>query len=431
MRRRFFHLYRHSLLLAFFWVSLASLATARPHDGVDYAKLTAAGVPVHLISVDLSRADLVIRPVVAPAGQRYTMGQFVKAHRPLAAINGTFFDTLTGVTVGNLVSKGRLLTEGMAGSNLVFRRDGRIELISSGRNLGRYVDWADADFGIGGGPTLLADGDYVVDPASEGFSDPSLFRPRPRTAMGVTTDGRLRMVVVTQGVSLWTLARIMKDLGCVHALNLDGGSSSAMTVGGTTMVAPQRRLTNMVGVFSVAKDADLGRALNVAETRASQHYQRGMEFQSLGLRLEARSQMRQAVAKAPGEPAYWKAAGAAEQAMSNRPRAVEDWSRAAEMYRDRGDMVATLEVARLILSVEPTNLHANLLCAESLVEQGLDEEAMPYLEAVLQAAPGHQEATELVEGVKFRARSREAMRVPERSLSLALLSLGLLSSARF
>lgn len=411
-----------------FWASLAALAGARPHEGVEYAKLTAAGVPVHLITVDLSHSDLVVRPVVAPSGQRYSMGQFVKAHRPLAAINGTFFDTLTGVTVGNLVSKGRLLTEGMAGSNLVFRRDGRIELISSGRNLGRYVDWADADFAIGGGPTLLADGEYVVDPGREGFSDPSLFRPRPRTAMGVTSEGRLRMVVVTQGVSLWELAHIMKDLNCVHALNLDGGSSSAMSVGGTTMVAPQRRLTNMVGVFSVRRDADLGRALNVAETRASQHFQRGVEYQSLGMRLEARSQMRQAVAKSPGEPAYWKAAGLSEQAMRNYPRALEDLSRALELYRERGDMLATVEVAQLILALDQTNLHANLVCGEALIEQGLDDQAVPYLEAVLAAAPGHQQASDLIEGVKFRARSKEAWRVPQRSLSLALQSLGLATS---
>jgi uncharacterized protein YigE (DUF2233 family) len=392
---------------------------ARPHDGVEYVKLEAAGVPVHLVNVDLARADLVIRPVVAPAGQRYSMGQFVKAHRPLAAINGTFFDTLTGVTVGNLVSKGRLLTEGMAGSNLVFRGDGRVDLISSGRNLGRYQDWADVDFAIGGGPTLLAHGDYVVDPGREGFRDPSLFRPRPRTAMGVTGDGKLRMVVVTQAVSLWTLAHIMKDLGCIHALNLDGGSSSAMSVGGTAMVSPQRRLTNMVGVFSVHKDADLGRAVGVAEIRASQHYLRGQEYAALGMRPEARSQMRQAVAKAPSEPLYWKAAGEAEQSMNNLGRAVADLARAAELYMGQGDLVAAEAVARWILDLDQHNQHANLVCGEALIEQGFDQEARPHLLAVLASSPGHQRATELLEGVEFRARRQEALRVHEETLALA------------
>ncbi len=413
-----------TLRFLLFLTSLSGALWARPHQGVEYVKMQAAGVPIHLINVDLKRQDLVLRPVIAPAGQRYTMQQFVKAHRPIAAINGTFFDTLTGITVGNLVSRGRLLSEGMAGSNLIFRHDGRIELTSSARNLGRYQDWADADFAIGGGPTLLADGQYVIDPHAEGFSDPSLFKPRPRTAIGVTADGKLRMVVVTNGVTLWTLGHIMKDLGCVHALNLDGGSSSAMSVGGTTMVAPSRRLTNMVGVFSVAKDANLERAMGVAETRASQHYQRGNELARMGMRIEARSQMRQAVAKAPSEPIYWKAAGLAEASLNNALRAVADLSRAADIYMNRGDLVAALETSRMILEFDAENLHANLLCGEALIEQGMDQEAVPHLEAVLATSPGHEKATELIEGVEFRARSLEALALPLDNAAFAATALG-------
>lgn len=401
------------------------MASAQHHEGVEYIKLKAAGVPVHLVSVNLKREDLVLRPVLAPSGQRYSMQQFVKAHRPIAAINGTFFDTLTGITVGNLVSQGRLLSEGMAGSNLVFHKDGRVELLSSARNLGRYQDWADVNFAIGGGPTLLAEGQYVMDPKGEGFRDPALFKPRPRTAIGVTGDGKLRMVVVTHGVTLWTLAHIMKDLGCVHALNLDGGSSSAMSVRGSTVVAPARRLTNMVGVFSIDKDADLARVVGVAETRASQHYQRGIEFQQLGRPLEARSQMRQAAAKAPSEPLYWKAAGLSEQVMNNKARAVVDLARAADLFMSRGDLVATEEVSRLVLGLDQSHLRANLIYSEALIEQGRDEEAVPYLRLVLESVPGHERATELLEGVEFRIRSQEALKLPFVSLSMVWTTLGI------
>lgn len=384
-------------------------ATARPHDGVSYQKLTAAGVPIHLVTVDLNRSDLVIRPVVAPAGQRYTVGQFIKAHRPLVAVNGTFFDTLTGVTVGNLVSEGRLLSEGMIGSNLILKRDGGAELTSSRRNLGRYQDWTQASFAIGAGPTLLADGQYVLNPKGEGFSDPSLFRPRPRTAIGVTPQGKLRMVVVTNGVTLWTLAHIMKDLGCHHALNLDGGSSSSLSVGGKTVVAPSRKLTNMVGVFTVERDAKLGRALGVAQERASQHYTRGQEFQKLGLPTQARSQLRQAVAKGPEEPLYWYAAGTAEESMANVSRAAVDFLRAAELYFARGDLVAAEEAARRVLALSPEHLTANLLYGETLVEQGRDQEALAYLETVLSASPGHPRASDLLEGIRFREKAHEVL----------------------
>ncbi len=399
-----------SITFCWLFLALALPSVARPHDGVSYQKLTAAGVPIHLVTVDLNRSDLVIRPVVAPAGQRYTVGQFVKAHQPLAAVNGTFFDTITGVTVGNLVSEGRLLSEGMAGSNLILRRDGGTELTSSKRNLGRYQDWSQTSFAIGAGPTLLADGAYVLDPRSEGFRDPSLFRPRPRTAIGVTKENKLRMVVVTNGVTLWTLAHIMKDLGCHHALNLDGGSSSSLTVGGSTVVAPQRKLTNMVGVFTVDKDAKLGRAMGVAQERASQHYERGQEYLSLGWRVEARSQLRQAVAKGPDEPTYWRAAGVAEESMLNPTRAVTDFSRAAELFLARGDLVSAEESAKRVLALQPEHLVANLTCGEALVEQGRDDEAVGHLEAVLATLPGHPRATDLLDGILYRDKARETIK---------------------
>ena len=217
------------------------------------------------------------------------------------------------------------------------------------------------------------------------------------------------MVVVTNGVTLWTLAHIMKDLGCRHALNLDGGSSSSMSVGGQTMVSPSRKLTNMVGIFTVDKDAKLGRAVGVARERASQHYERGQEFLSMGWSLEARSQLRQAVAKGPNEPNYWRAAGFSEVAMSNSPRAAADFQRAAELFLQQGDLSSAEEVARRALELQPENLSANLVCGESLVEQGRDNEAVAYLETVLAASPGHPRAMDLLEGIRYREKAQEAL----------------------
>ena len=44
----------------------------------------------------------------------------------------------------------------------------------------------------------------------------------------------------------------MKALGCVDALGLDGGSSTAIYAGGKTRVRPGRRLTNVLMV-SIAR----------------------------------------------------------------------------------------------------------------------------------------------------------------------------------
>ena len=62
----------------------------------------------------------------------------------------------------------------------------------------------------------------------------------PRTAIGLTARGEWVLVVVdgradpthSVGATLEELARLMRQLGCVQAMNLDGGGSSAMAIEG-------------------------------------------------------------------------------------------------------------------------------------------------------------------------------------------------------
>ncbi len=67
----------------------------------------------------------------------------------------------------------------------------------------------------------------------------------PRTAMGYTKDNQLIILVVegrnqgvAEGASLKDLANILIDIGCVEALNLDGGGSSCMLVNGKETIKP-------------------------------------------------------------------------------------------------------------------------------------------------------------------------------------------------
>ena len=85
---------------------------------------------------------------------------------------------------------------------------------------------------VGGGP-MLVDGGHVVVGACSG----SICAPNPRTAIGVTADGRYLLVVAdgrragwATGMTLNQLAVLMVSLGAVQALNLDGGGSSTMVV---------------------------------------------------------------------------------------------------------------------------------------------------------------------------------------------------------
>lgn len=103
---------------------------------------------------------------------------------------------------------------------------------------------------IGGGPVILHDGDvcfdYLMTPQNRYKTNYELlqddiFGPNiypQRTAVGYTADGDIILMVVdgrnvagSRGVSLDQLARMMKGVGCVGALNLDGGGSTTMCVG--------------------------------------------------------------------------------------------------------------------------------------------------------------------------------------------------------
>jgi Phosphodiester glycosidase len=93
---------------------------------------------------------------------------------------------------------------------------------------------------VGGIPQLIRDG--VVDPITygkeEGIRDAFVTDRHPRTAVGIKEDGKTLVFVVVDGrqskrsigISLPDLAEYMKELGCVQALNVDGGGSSTMMV---------------------------------------------------------------------------------------------------------------------------------------------------------------------------------------------------------
>ena len=67
---------------------------------------------------------------------------------------------------------------------------------------------------------------------------------QPRTAVGAMEDGRLvflecegrQMTEGVYGLTTGEVAQVLADLGCTEAINLDGGGSSCMLVGGKTTI---------------------------------------------------------------------------------------------------------------------------------------------------------------------------------------------------
>ncbi|HTM93099.1 MAG TPA: phosphodiester glycosidase family protein [Flavisolibacter sp.] len=98
---------------------------------------------------------------------------------------------------------------------------------------------------IGGGPVLLQNGHIKIANEEElKFTGKAINDKHPRTAMGYTKDNKLIILVIqgrsesSDGATLIQEAQILKDLGCVEALNLDGGGSSCLLINGKETIKP-------------------------------------------------------------------------------------------------------------------------------------------------------------------------------------------------
>lgn len=110
---------------------------------------------------------------------------------------------------------------------------------------------------IGGGPLLIRNGQIVLDGRLEQFSPAFIQERAARSAIGQTADGKILIVtaqnnVLGVGATLSEMAEIMQQLGAINALNLDGGSSTTLYLGGQILDRPARssaRVHNAIGIF--------------------------------------------------------------------------------------------------------------------------------------------------------------------------------------
>jgi exopolysaccharide biosynthesis protein len=107
---------------------------------------------------------------------------------------------------------------------------------------------------VGGGPVLVQNGEInITNNEERKFAGKAVEDKHPRTAMGYTKDGYLVILVVegrnngvAEGASLIQLAQMLKEIGCVEALNLDGGGSSSLLVNGKETIAPSDKTQRAV-----------------------------------------------------------------------------------------------------------------------------------------------------------------------------------------
>jgi hypothetical protein len=119
----------------------------------------------------------------------------------------------------------------------------RIE--EAGDGSGSARNWENMSYIVGGTPVLIREGQVVEDFEAEKVREGFVKDRHPRTAVGLRPDGTWVLAVVdgrqpslSVGMSMSELAEFMKSLGCVSALNLDGGGSSTLVVKGQILNSP-------------------------------------------------------------------------------------------------------------------------------------------------------------------------------------------------
>lgn len=123
------------------------------------------------------------------------------------------------------------------------------------------VEW-EAEMAVGAGPILVKNGTIRNSWVEELYDVESGIDPlncHPRSAIGVTGDEKLIFFVCEgrgqtpdiPGMTLGQVARLMKSLGCVEAINLDGGGSSCMLVNGKEVIKSSEKGNKQRAVSSV------------------------------------------------------------------------------------------------------------------------------------------------------------------------------------
>lgn len=110
---------------------------------------------------------------------------------------------------------------------------------------------------IGAGPMLLQNRQIVLDGESEKFSQAFVNQAAPRSVIARSDRGTILLFAIHdreggRGPTLTEVAQIMQRLGMVDALNLDGGSSTSLYLGGQLINRPPNtaaRVHNGIGLY--------------------------------------------------------------------------------------------------------------------------------------------------------------------------------------
>lgn len=236
------------------------------------------------LTVDLNQKNIAIRPYLSTsAAGKEGVAPFCQRVGAIAAINGGFFGDATSYSavvypnevlaqnISAVVRAGTTypLTRSFFGMtderklsvDWIYHFGGRVEDIFTFDRPAANREGIPAPtpiradgkiyeqllVGIGGGPTLVKDSTIHISYTEEVFWGSGVENDarQPRTAVGYTKNNHVILIVAdgrqaaSEGVTLPELAQILLELGCIEAMNLDGGGSSQMAVGNQLINRPE------------------------------------------------------------------------------------------------------------------------------------------------------------------------------------------------
>jgi len=348
-------------------------------SSVGYERRVVSGVPAHIVTINLTDPSVKVSVQLARGfpGSAEGFASLMARSRPTAAITGTFFSTRSLLPVGDIAVDGLTAHWGGLGTALALTAQNQVTFRRV--PLGRQQDWTDYETVLACGPTLVRDGKIDIQPAAEGFSDPHVLGRAARAAIGVTPQGKLRWVAVTASLSLRQLAQVMVGLGCRQAMNLDGGSSTALYYRGRVIVSPQRRLVNVLVCFEgVPSDQryDPERLwAHHRQRKAYQLYQRAQKARGAQDYEKAVKLLTQAVEYAPRNASYHLALQQIWQLTDAYQEAASELARAGQIFFHKGLYLWAVEKLGGAVALNPKQIEAARLLAASYKALGWTERA--------------------------------------------------------
>ena len=241
--------------------------------GVEYQRIRRDTIDAHVVRVDVTRADLRVM-ASSEAHRGLTVSDFAKTTDAIVAINADYFDLDTTQPIGMAMDACGV----WAKANETVRRQevvgvgkGRVQICPRAEPLRRPKRWMTG--AVSGWPMVVSGCDPVEKlPGSDHFTR----APHPRTAVGVSSDGKTLYLVVADGrregvpgMTLPELGRFLDELGACTALNLDGGGSTAMWVRDRIVNSPsdgpERTVGNHLAIVAAGDYAGCERRVRSAK----------------------------------------------------------------------------------------------------------------------------------------------------------------------